>query len=142
MFDAATCGTAVWTENRTGVQIPEDGLLYLDLGSVTPLDANVFSGGTKYLEVTIDGQLTTPRIVIESAPYAIRSSEAGHAVDSDTLGTHPSSFFQARVSNACNSGSAIAAIDATGSVTCTAVPTYTAGTGLLLTAGAFSVDPT
>jgi hypothetical protein len=142
MFDASTGGTAVWTENRTGVQIPDDGLLYLDLGSVTPLDANVFSGGKKYLEVTIDGQLTTPRIVIESTPYAIRSSEASHSIDSDTLGTHPSSFYQARVSNACNSGSAIASIDAAGSVTCTAVPTYTAGGGLLLTAGAFSVDPT
>ena len=140
MFDASTGGTAVWTENRTGVQIPDDGLLYLDLGSVTPLDANVFSGGTKYLEVTIDGQLTTPRIVIESTPYAIRSSEASHSIDSDTLGTHPSSFFQTRVSNACNSGSAIAAIDATGSVTCQAVPTYTAGTGILLTGGQFSVD--
>jgi hypothetical protein len=140
MFDASTGGTAVWTENRTGVQIPDDGLLYLDLGSVTPLDANVFSGGKKYLEVTIDGQLTTPRIVIESTPYAIRSSEASHSSDSDTLGTHPSSFYQARVSNACNSGSAIASIDATGSVTCTAVPTYTAGTGLLLAAGQFSVD--
>jgi hypothetical protein len=142
MFDDPTGGTAVWTEDRTGVQIPPDGLLYLDLGSVTPLDATVFSGGKKYLEVTIDGQLTTPRIVIESAPYAIRSGEANHSIDTDTLGTHPASFFQARVSNACNSGSAIASIDATGSVTCQPVPTYTAGTGLLLTTGAFSVDPT
>jgi hypothetical protein len=142
LFDAATGGTAVWTENRSGVTIPDDGLLYLDLGSVTPLDANVFSGGKKYLEVTIDGQLTTPRIVIESTPYAIRSGEASHSIDSDSLGTHPASFYQARVSNACSSGSAIASIDATGSVTCQAVPTYTAGGGLLLTAGAFSVDPT
>jgi hypothetical protein len=140
MFDAATGGTAMWTENRTGVQIPSDGILYLDLGSVTPLDATVFSGTKKYLEVTIDGQLTTPRIVIESTPYAIRSGEASHSVDSDTLGTHPASFFQARVSNACNSGSAIASIDATGSVTCQAIPTYTAGTGLLLTGSQFSVD--
>jgi hypothetical protein len=140
MFDASTGGTAVWTENRTGVTIPDDGLLYLDLGSVTPLDANVFSGGKKYLEVTIDGQLTTPRIVIESTPYAIRSGEASHAVDTDTLGTHPASFFQARVSNACNSGSAIASIDATGNVTCQVVPTYTAGTGILLTGGQIAVD--
>jgi hypothetical protein len=140
MFDAMTGGTAVWTENRTGVQIPTDGILYLDLGSVTPLDATVFSGTKKYLEVTIDGQLTTPRIVIESTPYAIRSGEASHAVDTDTLGTHPASFFQARVSNACNSGSAIASIDATGAVTCQVVPTYTAGTGILLTGGQIAVD--
>jgi hypothetical protein len=122
------------------VAIPADGLLYLDLGSVTPLDATVFGGAKKYLEVTIDGQITTPRIVIESTPYAIRSGEATHAGDSDTLGTHPASFYQARVSNACASGSAIASIDATGGVVCQTVPTYTAGTGILLTAGQFSVD--
>jgi len=143
LFDAPTGGTSVWDETRTGVTIPSDGLLYLDLGSVTPLDATVFSGAKKYLEVTIDGQLTTPRITIESTPYAIRSGEASHAADSDSLGTHPASFYQARVSNACASGSAIASIDATGGVMCQAVPTYTAaaGGGLLLTSGAFSVDP-
>lgn len=143
LFDASTGGTAVWTETRTGVAIPTDGLLYLDLGSVTPLDATVFSGTKKYLEVNIDAQITTPRIVIESTPYAIRSGEASHAADSDTLGTHPATFYQARVSNACSSGSAIASIDATGGVMCQPVPTYTAaaGGGLLLTGSAFSVDP-
>ena len=133
LFDASTGGTAVWSESRTGVTIPSDGILYLDLGSVTPLDANVFSGGKKYLEVTIDAQITTPRIVIESAPYAIRSGEASHSADSDNLGTHPAAFYQARVSNACSSGTAIASIDAAGSVTCQPVPAYTAGSGLLLT---------
>lgn len=142
LFDASTGGSAVWSESRTGVTIPSDGILYLDLGSVTPLDANVFSGGKKYLEVTIDAQITTPRIVIESAPYAIRSGEASHSANSDQLGTHTASFFQARVSNACSSGSAIASIDAAGSVTCQAVPAYTAGTGLLLTGTTFSVDGT
>jgi len=141
LFDANTGGNPVWSESRTGVQIPSDGLLYLDLGSVTPLDATVFSGTKKYLEVTIDGQLTTPRIVIESTPYAIRSGEANHASDSDTLGTHPASFYQARVSNACSSGSAIASIDAMGAVSCQPVPTYLAGAGLLLTGSTFSVDP-
>jgi hypothetical protein len=140
LYDASTGGTAVWTESRTGVTIPSDGILYLDLGSVTPLDANVFSGGKKYLEVTIDAQITTPRIVIESAPYAIRSGEATHAADSDALGTHPASFYQARVSNACSSGSAIASIDAAGSVTCQAVPAYLAGAGLTLTGSTFAVD--
>ena len=142
LFDASTGGTAVWTETRNGVSIPSDGLLYLDLGSVTPLDATVFSGAKKYLEVNIDGQITTPRIVIESTPYAIRSGEASHSADSDTLGTHPATFYQARVSNACSSGSAIASIDANGGVMCQPVPTYTAaaGGGLLLTGSAFSVD--
>jgi len=142
LFDAQTGGNAVWTESRTGVTVPSDGILYLDLGSVTPLDANVFSGTKKYLEVTIDGQLTTPRITIESTPYAIRSGEATHSGDSDTLGTHPASFYQARVSNACSSGSAIASIDAAGAVTCQNVPAYLAGSGLLLTGSTFSVDPT
>lgn len=141
LYDMQTGGTAVWTESRTGVTVPSDGILYLDLGSVTPLDATVFGGTKKYLEVTIDGQITTPRIVIESTPYAIRAGEATHAGDSDTLGTHPASFYQARVSNACSSGSAIASIDSAGAVTCQTVPAYLAGAGLLLTGSTFSVDP-
>ena len=140
LFDASTGGSPVWTESRSGITTPADGILYLDLGSVTPLDANVFSGGKKYLEVTIDAQITTPRIVIESAPYSIRSGEARHAADSSALGTHPASFFQARVSNACSSGTAIASIDATGAGTCQAVPAYSAGTGRMLANGVFSID--
>lgn len=51
---------------------------------------------------------------------------------------------QARVSGACLSGSSIRQVNANGSVLCQtdANNTYTAGTGLALTGGAFSVDAT
>jgi hypothetical protein len=141
LFDAATGGTAVWNETRMGVQVPADGLLYLDLGSVTTLDAAVFGGTKKYLEITIDGVVSTPRVLIESVPYAIR---AGVCTDSERLMSRPASDFQLRVGGTCPSGSSISAIDALGGVMCEPDDntTYTAGFGLALAGTQLSADVT
>lgn len=82
LYTAATGGTSVWTEARTGLSAV-DGLLYVDLGAVTPLDENIFAGDLLYLEIEISGETLTPRAPIRSVPYAIR---AGVADSTDTLG--------------------------------------------------------
>ncbi|MDB4954865.1 MAG: hypothetical protein JWO36_2434 [Myxococcales bacterium] len=139
LFDAATGGTALWTESRIGVQVPADGVLYLDLGSVTTLDASVFGGAKKYLEITLDGVVSNPRVLIESVPYAIR---AGVCTDSEKLMSRPASDFQLRVGGTCPSGSSISSIDALGGVMCEPDDntTYTAGSGLVLSGTQFGVD--
>lgn len=145
LFDAPTGGTAAWTETRNGVTVPTDGVLYLDLGAVTPLDPTVLDGGTKYLELTIDGVTSTPRVAIESAPYAIRANACTKAADADLLGGKMASFFQPAVVNSCTVGQYITAIDpTTGAEMCATDrdTTYTAaaGGGLTLSGTAFSVD--
>ncbi len=138
LFDAPTGGSMIWTENRLAVPVPSDGLLYLDLGSVTTLDATVLGGTKKYLEITVDGVVSVPRVPIESSPYAIR---AGVSSNADLLQSHAATDFQLRINMSCAAGSAIRVIDSLGNVTCSNTA-YTAGTGLVLTGSAFSVDTT
>jgi hypothetical protein len=151
LYSAGSGGTALWSEERNPVAIPADGLLYLDLGSVTPFTnpSMIFDGTTKYLQITIDGQISTSRIPVESAPYAINASSAATADsattanDATNLGGKPPSAYQAAIMSTCTAGTFISAINpATGVATCTPENVYTAGTGLSLTGTAFSVDPT
>lgn len=137
LYDQPTGGSNYWQETRNGVALQDGGLLYLDLGTVTPLTASVFAGNARYLEITIDGTVSTPRVLIESVPYALH---AGKASDADALQGHPSAFFQQTVQSTCSGLGAIQTINADGSVTCATPPTYTAGTGLSLAGGIFSVD--
>src|SRR5690242_18129798 len=154
LYAAGSGGTALWSEERNPVAIPADGLLYLDLGSVTPFTnpSMIFDGTTKYLQITIDGQISTSRIPVESAPYAINASTASTADTATTattannatnLGGKPPSAYQAAIMSTCTAGTFISAINpSTGVATCTPENVYTAGTGLSLTGTAFSVDPT
>jgi hypothetical protein len=137
LFDAPTAGTNLWQETRTGVAVQDGGLLYLDLGSVTPLSSTVFGGNARYLEITIDGVVSSPRVLIESVPYSLRSAKA---YDAEGLQGHGASFFQQAVASTCTGTSSIQTVNADGTVTCTTGPAYTAGTGLALAGGIFSAD--
>ncbi len=137
LFDAPTAGSNLWQETRTGVALQDGGLLYLDLGSVTPLTSLVFAGNARYLEITIDGVVSSPRVLIESVPYSLRSAKA---YDAEGLQGHAASFFQQAVASSCSGTSSIQTVNPDGTVTCTTGPLYTAGTGLLLAGGVFSAD--
>jgi|GEM_PF-4879253 len=80
LFTAATGGSSTgWTETHNSTPI-SNGLVYVQLGSTTGLTGADFAGSALYLEITVNGDVQSPRIPITSAPYAIRSST------SDTLG--------------------------------------------------------
>ena len=140
MFDAATNGTSKWLEPHDAVVIPADGVVFLVLGGTVPLDATVFDGGPRFLEIAIDGVTSSSRIPVGSAPYAVR---AGVCANADHLQSHLASDFQIRIASACGTGQSIQAINADGSVACeTDQDTkFTAGAGLTLSGNAFSVDP-
>lgn len=80
LFDDPTGGTALWTEVRNGVGANSTGLVFVDLGQVTTLDSTLFTGSTMYLEITVGSETLSPRLAINSVPYAM------HTADSDTLG--------------------------------------------------------
>jgi hypothetical protein len=79
IYDAATAGTMVWEEMHTGVSA-NTGLVYVALGSIAPttngLDQTVFTGGARFLEVTVNGDIQSPRVPILSVPYAVRAATA------------------------------------------------------------------
>lgn len=79
LHDVATGGTPVWFEDRAAVEAKE-GLVFVDLGAVTTLDTGVFKGAQMFLEIVVDGETLSPRVAINSVPYAM------HTADSDTLG--------------------------------------------------------
>jgi|GEM_PF-1853953 len=159
LFDAPANGTAVWQETQNGVNV-EQGLAYVDLGVVTSLDASVFDGATLYLEVTVAGTTLSPRLPVQSVPYAIRSDISNSA---DTLGSIApadvvtvingtgaatatrvgntvtlnvsTAALQQRVSGTCADGSAIQTVNDNGTVECEPVGAgditgVTAGNGL------------
>lgn len=125
-------GLPIWQESRT-VQV-DQGVISLSIGAATPLDPAQFDGQDLYLEIAIDGTTLSPRMALNSVPYAMRAHVASTA---ETIGGLGASDLQRRVSSSCPAGSSIRAISAAGSVTCETDDTntgditgVTAGTGL------------
>lgn len=84
LYSAGTGGDEVWSETRDVTA--SAGLVYLDLGATTPLDATVFAGDRLYLQITIGNEVMSPRLSIQSTPYAIRSQVADTAIVAQKLG--------------------------------------------------------
>ena len=81
LFSAATGATSTgWTEDHTGTEVA-NGIAYVELGSTNGLDESTFDGAALFLELTVNGDVQSPRIAIGSVPYAIRAATA------DTLGS-------------------------------------------------------
>jgi hypothetical protein len=131
LYDAATQGTSTWTETQTALNVNE-GVVITTLGANTALTLAVLNGDPRYLEVTVDGTVLSPRLAVTSVPYAIRALAANTAA---TLGTLMPSDVQKRVAGTCPSGSSVQNIDANGGVACTTdldtgVNAVTAGAGV------------
>lgn len=117
LYDAPTAGTVAWTEAQNNLPVT-NGLVYASLGAVSSLNATVLNGAPLYLEVSVDGTTLSPRVAIQSVPYAIR---AGTASSAATLGTLLPSDLQRRVNGACSGANAVQSIDADGGVTCVSI---------------------
>jgi hypothetical protein len=73
LYDSVVGGTVLWTEAKV-VNIV-GGIINTQLGSVVPLNSNLFIGAT-WLGITIEaGSELTPRIALTSAPYSFMTMD-------------------------------------------------------------------
>ncbi|MFP4460354.1 MAG: hypothetical protein ACLFSQ_12295 [Candidatus Zixiibacteriota bacterium] len=86
IYDVETGGTSLWDETHTDVDIRK-GMFAIMLGSINPIDIDF--GRQLYLELTIDGDVLSPRILLASEAYAfhakVADSLAGHSADEDDI---------------------------------------------------------
>lgn len=153
LYDQAIEGAEVWSETRPSVTATA-GLVYVDLGALTTLDDAVLADDALYLEIRVGNEILTPRLALQSVPYAIRAEVADRAAllgtiapadvvtsviggggvtvsrsgNTITLG----STLQPRVTGTCGPNAAIASVSATGTVTCETDndTTYSGGAGI------------
>ncbi|HUQ03390.1 MAG TPA: hypothetical protein VM261_12895 [Kofleriaceae bacterium] len=134
IYDATTGGTLLWEETHATVTA-DHGLVYANLGSIDPvnnsLDGSVFGGQTVYAELTVNGDVLSPRIPLTSVPYAVRAGTA------ETLEGFDPGTVQRRVTGVCGANTFVTGVNADGTVACGTdgvgtgdITAVTAGTGL------------
>lgn len=86
LYDAASAGTDVWTEEQT-VTV-DDGIFRVVLGTVTPFGATVFDNDNLFLGIVIDaGTELSPRIRFTASPYAMNAKKVNGLNVTNTTGT-------------------------------------------------------
>ncbi len=77
LHSALTGGLPTWTETHQ-VTIT-DGVLFVTLGTQSPLDATNIDGTALFVEVQVDSTVLSPRLALVSVPYAVRAQVADNA---------------------------------------------------------------
>jgi hypothetical protein len=81
IHDVTPTGTIIYSETHAGVTTNQFGLFSVNIGSVTPLGANVFVGGNEFLEVSVDfgsGLTSMGTSQLLSVPYALYADSCGN----------------------------------------------------------------
>ncbi len=90
IYDAETGGNNLWSETHE-VQVSH-GVFNVILGSSNPIPAEIFTGAPLWLEISVAGEVLSPRQKLVSVGYAIHAESAqsadvaGHAIHADTAG--------------------------------------------------------
>ena len=83
IYDVISGGSALYVEDHTNVIVDDVGAFSVRLGAGTALlgtfDTALFAGVNRYLEVVVDGEALTPRLIIGSVPYAMHADNASSA---------------------------------------------------------------
>ncbi len=71
IYDASEGGTVVWTQEST-VDLGETGFYTVTLGDgANPIDSSILERTGSWLELTVDGTALSPRMSMNSVPYAV-----------------------------------------------------------------------
>lgn len=85
IYDSATDGHQLWTETQS-VTV-DNGYYSVTLGEIEAIEANVFDETATYLEIWVEGEVTTPRHQLASVPYAFQAENAQNAVQAENAQT-------------------------------------------------------
>jgi len=77
IYDAATAGNLLWTENSS--LIVQGGIFTAIIGSTTPIPTIVFAAQSRWLEVTVDGSILSPRLALTTSAYSFWAQRADTA---------------------------------------------------------------
>ena len=85
IYDAANAGTLLYEETQNVIVV--NGIYNAYIGSVTPIPQDLFDASppARYLEITVEGTVLTPRRPFASVPYAFNAG-IGDAITSITAG--------------------------------------------------------
>lgn len=75
VYATETGGSPSWSEDHGSVAVDE-GVFHVLLGSVTPFPADFFAGTDRWLEISVGGEVLTPRRAFVAVPYALRAAVA------------------------------------------------------------------
>jgi hypothetical protein len=80
-------GTPLWTEAHGGVAL-RDGVAELLLGGATVFPEQAFAAPVRYMEIRVNGEALTPRLVVASVPFAMEADrlDGMDAADFDAAG--------------------------------------------------------
>lgn len=73
IYDDSISGNSKWTETNPTVTVTE-GLFNVLLGSLNPIIDTVFADPDRWLEITVGGEIISPRTRLTSVPYSSRVS--------------------------------------------------------------------
>jgi len=83
IYDVVAGGSALYVEDHTNVIVDDVGAFSVRLGAGSTLlgtfDTTLFAGVNRYLEVVVNGEILTPRLIIGSVPYAMHADNASSA---------------------------------------------------------------
>ena len=84
IYDSHTGGSPLWSELDRDVPVVK-GLFDVLLGSTMPFPDSLGFDETYWLEITVDGDLMSPRVQFYSVPYAISAGTAMNAALIDSI---------------------------------------------------------
>lgn len=77
LYDAASGGTLLWTENHTSANdvTVTDGIFRVSLGSITSLSSVDFDSANLYLDITFNSEAFGSRVRFSAVPYAFNAEQ-------------------------------------------------------------------
>ncbi len=90
IYDSKSGGAVLWEGEPRIVELGDKGFYSVTLGGDSnPLDAEALEGGERWLEIAVDETTMSPRMALDSVPYAALAAKsesvAEGAVDSSAL---------------------------------------------------------